>query len=338
MRTPFRASPAVLAAVFAVSLAQAAPGGVPLPRATPLPLPGSPGKVTMDYLAYQASPSRVWVPAGNTGRVDVVDTATLAITEIGGFPVATHGDRVAGPSSATVGEGFVYVGNRGNSQVCAIDSKALKVAGCATLASPPDGIAFVAAAREVWVTTPRDKSLTILDVSEPGAPKVAQVLHVDGEPEGYAVDAGRGRFYTNLEDADATLVFDVKARKQVARYSPGCGKAGPRGLALDPDRQLLFVACTDKVVSLRLADGGKKGGELDTGGGVDNIDYVPVLRTLFAASGATATLTIAGAGPDGALIPKAKVPTAPGTRAVAADATGVAFVADSAGGRLWVVK
>ena len=32
----------------------------------------------------------------------------------------------------------------------------------------------------------------------------------DGEPEGYAVDAQRALFYTNLEDRDRTLAIDVQ--------------------------------------------------------------------------------------------------------------------------------
>ena len=38
----------------------------------PVPLPGAPAAgVFMDYLAYDRAHHRVWVPAGNTGSVDV---------------------------------------------------------------------------------------------------------------------------------------------------------------------------------------------------------------------------------------------------------------------------
>jgi len=305
---------------------------------TSVPLPGSPGRVVMDYLAVDDVSHRVWVPAGNTGRVDLVDTQSFAVSAMDGFATATRGERILGPSSVTVGDGYAYVGNRATSQVCAVARATPALAGCVTLGSPPDGVAYVATTKEVWVTTPRDGSLTILDVSAPGAPRVATVIAVDGEPEGYAVDAATGRFYTNLEDRDATVVYDVRTRARLARWSPGCGTAGPRGLALDAHRGLLVVACTDKVVSFALSEGGKKKAELSTGGGVDNIDYVASRRAVYVASGKAATLVVATLGDDGALVMRARAHTAEGARVVVADADGTAFVADSAGGRLLAVR
>src|SRR5207249_11600100 len=57
----------------------------------------------------------------------------------------------------------------GDSSVCAVGSESLKVGPCVKLESMPDGLAYVAATKEVWVTTPRDKSITILDASKAGA-------------------------------------------------------------------------------------------------------------------------------------------------------------------------
>ena len=72
------------------ALAFAAP-----PTATPalvvhaLVLPGAPASgVYMDYIAYDRTHRRVWVPAGNTSRVDVVDVTNDKITEVDGFPTA----------------------------------------------------------------------------------------------------------------------------------------------------------------------------------------------------------------------------------------------------------
>src|SRR4029077_9288436 len=50
-------------------------------------LPGGP-PVNMDYLAYDAANQRIWVPAGNTGSVDVIDVGGRKVTQIGGFPTA----------------------------------------------------------------------------------------------------------------------------------------------------------------------------------------------------------------------------------------------------------
>src|SRR6185436_17513516 len=106
---------------------------------------------------------------GGTGSVDVLEIAGGKLTRIDGFPTAERaskgGKRVIGPSSATIGEGVIYAGNRASSEVCAVDAAQLKKGACLELATPPDGILYVPVTREVWVTTPKDRSLTILDAS-----------------------------------------------------------------------------------------------------------------------------------------------------------------------------
>ncbi len=88
----------------------------------PLTLPGSSGLVVLDYIAYDAVSHRVWVPAGNTGNVDVIDTTNDNVVGIAGFAtgqVEFRGKpRVMGPSSVSVGDGVVFIGNRANSQIC----------------------------------------------------------------------------------------------------------------------------------------------------------------------------------------------------------------------------
>jgi DNA-binding beta-propeller fold protein YncE len=84
--------------------------------------------------------------------------------------------------------------------------------------------------KEVWVTAPRDKSVRILD-SQTLTQK--EKLTFEDQPEGYAVDAKRGRLYMNYEDKDLTTAVDLKTRKTVARWpsstryatflSPGIG-------------------------------------------------------------------------------------------------------------------
>jgi DNA-binding beta-propeller fold protein YncE len=94
-------------------------------------LPGGP-PVGMDYLAYDPATNRVWIPAGNTGNVDVLDVATGKLTAIGGLATApprkTDRSRM-GPSSATVGDGVVWIGNRGDDTVRAFDAKTLAPRG-----------------------------------------------------------------------------------------------------------------------------------------------------------------------------------------------------------------
>ncbi len=243
--------------------------------------------------------------------------------------------RTVGPSSATVGDGFVFIGNRAGARVCAVDASSLRKTGCVTLDSPPDGLAYVAGTREIWATTPRAKSITIIDAN---ALTITATIPLDGAPEGFAVDNGRGLFYANLEDADRTLTVDVRTRRVTEMWRPECGADGPRGLAIDPRLDYLFVACTDRVVVL---DAGHQGRELiriDTGAGVDNIEYVENRRELYVAAAKAARLTIIRIDDQGGMGVRAVVPTVAGARNAVATDAGVAYLTDSTAGRLLVVS
>jgi DNA-binding beta-propeller fold protein YncE len=298
-----------------------------------LTLPGgTPAGIGMDYIAFDAATNSVWVPAGNSGAVDVIDAASGKIRQITGFATkeVTVRDRkrILGPSSVTLGGGKVYIGNRGDDSVCQFDPKTLARARCQPLASMPDGLAYVAATREVWVTTPRDKSIRILDAA---TLQVKATLTFDGNPEGFAVDAKRHRFYTNLEDKDRTLAIDVASHKTLATWSPACGEDGPHGLRLDEKSGHLFVACSAKLEVLDAAGSGAVLSSIDTGDGVDDFDYVPSTRLAYVGAARAAKLTIAHADAAGRLSLIASVPTASGARNPAVTKKGEVYLAHGGG-------
>ncbi len=293
------------------------------------------GGVSMDYLGYEATTDTVWAPGGNTGRVFVVDAQSEQVQVVEGFPTREVKGRVVGPSSVTFAPHAAYVGNRADASVCAVDLSTRKRAACVTLDVPPDGLAYVGATKEVWATLPRSKSIAVLAASVSGLSEKVRV-QLDGVPEGYAVDLRRGRFYTNLEDKDETLALDLTTRAVVARWKTGCGGKGPRGLALDAESGLLFVACTDGFVGLLLERNGFQVAGLVTGAGVDNPDILPGPKRLFAASGGTGMLSFVAYDDQGRLRLLRRLATAPGVRVVVADKRGKAFAADSAAGCLWV--
>jgi len=295
----------------------------------------------MDYLMYNPRTNTVWVPAGGTGAVDVIDVATGKLSQVEGFPtreVEGRGGakRLVGPSAASLGDrGTVYVGSRGDSTICAVNEASLAKGACTTLDSSPDGVAYVAKTREVWVTTPRDKSIRVLD-----AATLAQKerLVFEGQPEGFAADNARGRFYTNLEDKDVTLAIDLATRKTVATWKSNCGAEGPRGLKLVDPEGILLVACTSRVESLDLAHDGAQLGSVDTGEGVDDFDYMPSNHQVYAGAGKAAKLTVALLGPDGTLTLLASVPTADGARNGVVTADGRVYLSHAKGSQLVVVS
>src|SRR5664280_1803781 len=111
---------------------------------------------------------------------------------------------------------------------------------------------------------------------------------------------------------------------------------GPRGVAVDSLRNFVFVACTASVQILDGGHGGSLLGKLDTGAGVDNIDYIESTRMLYVAAARAARLTVARIDDKGQPSIVATAATAEGARNAVADANGNAYLADPLGARLLV--
>src|SRR5213592_2290702 len=318
---------------------------------TPIALPGASGVVALDYFAYDRSTGKLWVPASNTGNVDVIDENSDAVSQVSGFKtgeVELRGRKITlGPTEVSVGDGVVYIGNRGDSSLCVIDALTLKREECLQVAPPsagpgaaPDAVVYVAATKELWITTgappigvpSADKAIQVFDVSEPRHLKLKLKIPLDGSAEGYAVDNQHGLFYTNIEEAGKTVAIDVRSHKVVATWNPGSSDL--QGLALDNARGFLFVACSDHVVSIDAGHGGKVIDSITTGSGLDNIDYSSDRKFLYAAASQAANLTIAEVDDNGKFHLKATVPTVKGARGVVAGKGETAYLIDPAEGRI----
>jgi DNA-binding beta-propeller fold protein YncE len=343
-----------LLGLFVACTPAAGPVPAPEPLAPiPIPLPGATASVDLDYLACDRAAGRVWVPAGGTGNVDVVDAATLAVTPVGGFPTQARSlggfSFTLGPTAVALGDGVAYIGSRADASVCVIDARTLARGACFPLGATPDdlassadGMAYVGSTRELWVTRgaptlglmPPASDIVVLDASSPSALAAKTKVVVPGAAEGYAVDDAHGVFYTNVVDKNLTVAIDVRAHAVRATWHPGCGDDGPRGIAVDSARGIVLVACTDHVVSLDASHDGAVLASAPIGQGIDNIDYVEGRRELYVAAGRAARLAVLRVADDGTLATVATAETARGARVVVADANGTAFVGDPKGGRL----
>src|ERR1700756_3716046 len=129
IQRPFSNNGFLVVILFIVTFAGGQGTGSPKFAVIPLPLPGAKGSVTLDYFAYDNRSGRLWVPAANTGSVDVIDTTTNQIQRVEGFAVAQielRGKlRSVGPSAVPIGNGVVYMGRRADSKICIIDGRTL---------------------------------------------------------------------------------------------------------------------------------------------------------------------------------------------------------------------
>jgi DNA-binding beta-propeller fold protein YncE len=314
--------PLILVAGCAHKAASPAEPAAPQPQVTGIALPGAgPGvSVSMDYIAYDHTHHRVWVPMAlaGAGSVAIVDATNGHVEHVDGFAtkeVERKGKkRTMGPSSAAIGDNIVYVGNRGDSTVCPIAADTLEKSPCKTLESSPDALLYVPSLKELWVTAPREQSIIVLDATAPDNLSVKTKIKLDGAPEGFAIDDARGLFFTNLEDKDRTLSIDMKSRQVKKTWVPGCGEDGPKGLAVDHGREFVIVACTDHVMVLDAGHDGQELSSLETGAGVDNVEYVEASHKLYVGAGRAARLTVASVDEKGKLARVTAITTAPGAR------------------------
>lgn len=322
---------------------------------TGVPLSDGHGGVDLDYLLADRKGGKVWVPAGGTGSVVVIDAASLRARRVEGFATSVRSlaghTFTLGPTAVALGDGVAYIGSRGDNRICAVDAAQLQLGACISLgasddlSAAADGMAYVASAKELWITRgaptlgvmPPDPSIVVFDAAERASLKPKTKVEVPGAAEGYAVDDAHGVFYTNVVDKDLTLAVDVAAHRVRSVWHPQCGKDGPRGLGVDSARGVVFVACTDHVVALDAAHDGALLASAPVGDGIDNVDYVESRHELFVAASRPAKLAVFRF-EGNALVPVATATTARGARVVVADDAGTAYVGDPAGGRILVFR
>jgi DNA-binding beta-propeller fold protein YncE len=320
--------------VAAAALLATAGAAAPIP----IPIPGGEAGIGFDDLRYSLELGRVVVPAGRTGRLDLVDPRTRAIESVDGFSrtdsrTRGHGD---GTTSADVGDGFVFAIDRTDRTLVAVDPRERRIVARAKLGGAPDYVRWVGATREVWVTEPDRERVEVFRFERTPSPALTSTatIPVPAGPEALVVDSANGRAYTNTFK-DATVAIDLSARSVTARWSNGC--RGARGIALDAARGLVFVGCDEgKAVALEVSHGNTVG-TVRTGDGVDGIAYSEGLGHLYVPAGDAGTLTIVGVGEHGELRVLGAVPAARDGHCAAADDQGNVWICDPGKGRLLVV-
>jgi predicted small secreted protein len=290
-------------------------------------LPAGPPGIGFDDLRYSSDLGRVLVPAGRSGRVDLITPGSNAVTAIGGFSAAPTfgGGHDFGVTSVDFGAGVLFATDRTTGVLAVIDPAAQKIAGSVKLAASPDYVRWVAPTHEVWVSQPDAEQIEVFTVpSGPSPiPVHAATIAVPGGPESLVIDVTRGRAYTHLWKG-STKAIDLKSRAIVATWPNGC--AGSRGIDLDEKRGFLFAGCAEgKAVVLDVATGAILS-SLANGAGVDIIAYSAGLGHVYLPGGTSKTMAILGVSARGVLSLLGAVPTAAGAHCATVDASGNVYV------------
>jgi DNA-binding beta-propeller fold protein YncE len=298
-------------------------------------LPGGQGGIGFDDLGFTGELRRFMVPAGRTGRLDLVDPADGAVTSIEGFSRSSSPARghEQGTTSADAGEGYIFAVDRTERTLVAVDATAKRIVARTRLGGGPDYVRWVGSTREAWVTEPDRQAIEVFSL-EPGAPPSLEPkgsISVPGGPESLIIDPAGARAYTN-DFRGATFAIDVPSHSVTARWANTC--KGARGIALDARRGIAFVGCDEgKAVALDVVRGALLG-EARTGRGVDGIAYDPQLAHLYVPAARSGNLTVVGVSGRGELEELGSVPAADGAHCVATDDRGDVYVCDPGKGRL----
>lgn len=306
---------------------------------TPLHLPGVRAHAGFDDMGYIPALDRVLVPGGVSGKVFLINPEKNAVSRsVRVLPPSkpVHGHDV-GTTSAVYVKGYLLASDHNTQSLAVIDMKSGKVVNRVHLASGPDYVRYVKPVDQIWVTEPEARQIQIFTPDLASAHPTlhsAGTIAVKGGPEALVVDPRTGRAYTNLWKR-RTLVINVRTHQIIHRWKDGC--RGPRGLALAPKHDLLFVGCTEgKAVALDLARHGAVVASAKTGKGVDIIAWNPRLQHLYVPAARSATLTVLALKNGKKLQPVDVLEAARGSHCVATDGRSKAYVCDPLNGRLLV--
>jgi DNA-binding beta-propeller fold protein YncE len=239
-------------------------------------LPGAEG---WDYLTVDAARERLFIAHGT--HVDVVDTTTFAPTGAIANTPGVHGVAIADP----VGHGYVSAG--ASSTIVVFDLLSLaRLAEIKSTGDNPDAILYEPTTQRVFAFNGRGRNVTAVDTAKN---EVVGTIALDAKPE-FAVVDGAGRIFANLQDRNSLAVIDARTLAVTAKWSlAGCEE--PTGLAIDRLHRRLFVACSNKVMTIVDSTTGRSIAQAPIGAGVDGAAFDAQKQLAFA-SGGDGTLTV----------------------------------------------
>jgi hypothetical protein len=317
----------------------ASPTGAPTVARAPVAAPRairllpSDGGIGFDDLGFSPQLGKVLVPAGGSGRIDLVDPDSFAVTStVRGASTPYAGGHGDGITSADSDGTRLFATDRTSKRVLVVSPTSGALLTSAPLSGHPDYVRWVAATRELWVTEPHEERIEVFSLAPDNGLRATGQLRVAGGPESLVIDGTGKRAFTHLWDG-VTLAIDVSKRTILARWPNGC--RGSRGIAFDEQDGIVFAACAEgKLVALDANHNGRKLGSIATGAGVDVIAYNATLRHAYVPASDSGDMTIVGVTARGELNSVKVVRTAKGAHCVAADDRAHAWVCDPAHGQL----
>ena len=264
-----------------------------------------------DILSVEPAAHRLYVARRDS--VSAVDLASGKVTDRLASADGGH-SALAIPNTSDV---LVTNGNTNSATI--IDGRTGQVRVTIPTGKKPDAATYDPATRTIWVMTPGDGAITVIN---PVSAKALATVQVGGSLEFGAAD-GHGRLYVNVEDKNEVAVIDTRQRKVLRREPlPGCD--GPTGIVYDGATHETVSACANGVAVV-LTDTGKPVASLTIGKRPDGAAIDTRRHVVLVPSGAEGTLSIVQLSPTARVV--GTVATAKSARTIALDpSTGRAYL------------
>jgi YVTN family beta-propeller protein len=229
------------------------------------------GTESWDYITVDSAARRLYV--SHQTKVEVLNADTGKVAGVIADTPGVHGVAVA------AGTNRAFTSNGSEDTVTMFDTETLRTIAKIPVGKGPDGIYFDRASNRVFTNNHGSHDITAID---PAAGKVVGTVAIEGAGE-QAVSGPGGLIYVNLEDKAEVAVFDPKTLAVKKRFPIGIAKT-PTGLAVDVERNRLFVACRSEMMVVMDAQTGKVIAHIPIGAGVDAAGFDPASHRIFASN------------------------------------------------------
>jgi len=235
-----------------------------------LPLGGTSG---WDYLTFSNETRQLFIARKDPG-VTVVNVDTQKVVGVVENTKGVNGIALAGEFN----RGFTS--NSSRDTVTIFDIATLKPISEVAVGSKPDCITYDPGTKRIFVINGGSSNATAIDAA---SGTVVGTVELDSKKPEFAVADGKGTLYVNLQDKNEILAIDTQELKIKGRWAIGHGDQ-PTALAMDKEKNHLFIGCRNAVMVIMDATNGNIISELPIGPGVDAATYDPSAKLVFTAN------------------------------------------------------
>lgn len=265
---------ALMLALPAAAVPAAPAESPPLRKAATVTLEPA-GRGFNDYLIADPMEHRLYAGYASANALVAIDTQTNGV-------VGQVRDLRSVRGVAIVPElGLGFTSNRSEDTIGVVRLKNMELLNKIPGGRGPDAIIYDAAVQLVYVGDHEGHTGVLID---PASLKVVATITLGGSAEYAVADPVTGMIYQNLADVSQVAVIDPRERHVLRHFRLGDGH-GPTGLALDPERHRLFVACSNNKLLVLDENDGRVVTTLPIGGNVDFVAYDAGFRRIYVPSG-----------------------------------------------------